>query len=636
MSPRPAESIANRRPSRLRCTGRRVDTLVGQSHKRDAAIPGRSLPHHRPTCPTGRRGRGGRTRTCNLPLWRRAHCQLCYAPSAREQSTGARRTAPAWGSRDEYPRRPHLAKPWAAVPVWKEAIPQPSGSDWRLERRSAMTRPMQRAQTARASLAIDWAAALAYGLGALLVGVLASTDGGYFPESWAWLSALTLFPALIVLLASDRVRLSRPETAFLILLLAFGCWVMLSATWSVSVTSTVLEAERVLAYFGTTLLLLLVVTRRTAPFLLAGSLAGTGVVATYALLTRVLPDRFAGFDSAAGYRLSDPLGYWNGLGIFCAMGTLMALGLAARARSPLARAFFSALPVILVATLYFTFSRGAWIALAFGLAVTIAVDPRRLRLVLTGIALAPWSILAVWLASRSDALTVIGAPLSDAASEGHALLRAILLLSIVSGAAGLSLAYADRRVPTERTCGAHLRRSLARARRGRRDSDLGSVGIAAYHRGEGVGPVPRTAQGDVRRPEQPSVRPLLEWPAAALGRCARRVRGTPARRTGGRDLRVLVGAAPTVLCDGSGRTLAVRRDARRAWNRRAGSPRHVFLGAARGCGRSSTVCRISGCARSVRRLCASRRDRLGLGAHGRHPGRADLGNRAARRGTPRP
>ena len=313
-----------------------------------------------------------------------------------------------------------------------------------------MTRPMRRARTARASLAIDWPAALAYGLGALLVSVLASADGGYFPESWAWLSALTLFPALIVLLVSDRIRLSRSTQAFLALLLAFGCWVMLSATWSVSVTSTVFEAERVLAYFGTVLFLLLVVTRRTAPFLIAGSLTGTAVVATYAFLTRVLPDRFAGFDLAPSYRLSDPLGYWNGLGIFCAMGTLMALGLAARARSPLARAFFSALPVVLVTTLYFTFSRGAWIALAFGLAVTIAVDPRRLRLVLTGIALAPWSILAVWLASSSDALTVIGAPLSDATSEGHALLRAIVLLSVVSGTTGLILAYADRRVSAER------------------------------------------------------------------------------------------------------------------------------------------------------------------------------------------
>jgi hypothetical protein len=287
---------------------------------------------------------------------------------------------------------------------------------------------------------------LVFGLCAIGVATVAASDGGYFPESWAWLAVLTLFPAALALIASDRVRVGRLEAAFLGLLVTFSAWVLLSAFWSVSVTNTVLEAQRMLAYVGAALLLVLVLTRRTTTVVVGAVLCGVAIVAGFACLTRVLPDRFVAFDSVAGYRLSDPVGYWNGLGIFCAMGVLLALGLAARAESPLIRGIVSALPVVLVSTLYFTFSRGAWIALAFGLVVTFAVDPQRLRLAFTALTLAPCSIVAVLLATRSDALTVVGAPLADASREGHELLRALLVLSVVSGAVGFGLAHVDRRI----------------------------------------------------------------------------------------------------------------------------------------------------------------------------------------------
>ena len=177
-----------------------------------------------------------------------------------------------------------------------------------------------------------------------------------------------------------RARLGRLDLAFLGLLLAFGCWTLLSATWSPSTTSAVFEAQRILAYLGVVLLALLVVEKRTAPLLLGGCLAGVTLVAGYALLTRLLPGRLATFDTIAGYRLSDPIGYWNGLGIYAAMGVLLAVGFLARAERTAARAAAAALPVVLVTTLYFTFSRGSWIALAAGFAVAVAFDPARLRL----------------------------------------------------------------------------------------------------------------------------------------------------------------------------------------------------------------------------------------------------------------
>ena len=126
---------------------------------------------------------------------------------------------------------------------------------------------------------------------------------------------------------------------------------------------------------------------------------------------------FTRFDTLAGYRLTDPIGYWNGLGIFAAMGVLLALGFAARARVSLARGIASALPVVLISTLFFTFSRGAWVALAVGLVVGVLVDPRRLQLLATVLVLAPWSALAVWLCVRADALTTVGSSLTRATSK---------------------------------------------------------------------------------------------------------------------------------------------------------------------------------------------------------------------------
>ena len=59
----------------------------------------------------------------------------------------------------------------------------------------------------------------------------------------------------------------------------------------------------------------------------------------YGLLTRIAPDHFGAFDSTSyGYRLSPPITYWNGLGLFAAMGILLMLGFARRAHGILVRA----------------------------------------------------------------------------------------------------------------------------------------------------------------------------------------------------------------------------------------------------------------------------------------------------------
>ena len=59
--------------------------------------------------------------------------------------------------------------------------------------------------------------------GVLLVGCVASADGGYSTEKWAWLAALTFVPAAVVLVERGGAWLGW----LLGLLLAFGCWTLL-------------------------------------------------------------------------------------------------------------------------------------------------------------------------------------------------------------------------------------------------------------------------------------------------------------------------------------------------------------------------------------------------------------------------
>ena len=164
------------------------------------------------------------------------------------------------------------------------------------------------------------------------------------------------------------------------------------------------------------------------------------------MLTRLFPERLGVFDPVAAYRLEEPLTYWNALGIFAAMGAILALGFAARAQTLVVRVLAAATLPVLFSTIYFTFSRGAWVAAGIGLVVAIAIDPRRLQLLLTGLVLAPVSALAVLISSHQDALTRTDAPLAAASREGHRLAVYLLLLVGASALVGAALALAERRV----------------------------------------------------------------------------------------------------------------------------------------------------------------------------------------------
>ncbi len=96
------------------------------------------------------------------------------------------------------------------------------------------------------------------------------------------------------------------------------------------------------------------------------------------------------------------------LGLFAVMGTVLALGFAAHSRRLLGRAAAASVVPILLTTAYFTYSRGAALALAVGFLAAVALDRRRLTFLTAGLLVALPSAAAVWLASRAPGLTIKG------------------------------------------------------------------------------------------------------------------------------------------------------------------------------------------------------------------------------------
>ena len=292
---------------------------------------------------------------------------------------------------------------------------------------------------------------VAAGVGAALgLALVAFASGGYFPTAWTWAALIALVFVAAVLGLGVATRPSGLALLSLGGLAGFGAWTWLAIVWSEDPAATVLEGLRVLMYISVFTAILLVLRREGVPLLLAATLAAIFLASGYGLLTRLFPERLGSFDPVAAYRLEEPLTYWNAAGVFAAMGALLALGFAARAETVAARAMASATLPVFLATLYFTFSRGAWIAGAVGLAAAVAIDPGRLQLLLTGLVLGIPSGLAVLLSSHEDALTRLDAPVSAASHEGHRLALYILLLAVAAGLAGAGLWLADRRVTPPR------------------------------------------------------------------------------------------------------------------------------------------------------------------------------------------
>ena len=287
---------------------------------------------------------------------------------------------------------------------------------------------------------------------------LAADNGGYFPTTWGWAAVVLCAIGAVLLLVSGLPRLRPVEKIVLGAAAGLSAWTFTSAIWSISITRSFLEGERALVYLGGVVVGLLVSRRAGGRAVVFGTWLAITAVCTYSLLTRVFPEQFGVIDAIAGSRLASPIGYWNGLALLAALGCLLALGLAARSSTAL-RLAASASTVVLVLTLYFTFSRGGWIALFAGVLTAIVADRRRSQLIVTALVVAPWSAIAVFYASKADALTHLNATVRAAQEDGHSVAVVAVFLAALGALAmlGLDTLEARRRL----SAGPRLRRIVA-------------------------------------------------------------------------------------------------------------------------------------------------------------------------------
>jgi hypothetical protein len=277
----------------------------------------------------------------------------------------------------------------------------------------------------------------------LSVGLLAAGNGGYFPPAWGWSSAALLWAVVVALLTSERVALARMEYVTLFSLAGLAGWMLLSQIWEGSAGQPVLEFERALVYVAGLLALMVLTRRGRLQGLLLGLLVAIAAVCLYGLAGRIIPGSALAGGVADTGRMSQPIGYWNGLGIFAAIGALTALGMLAHAGSLVSRLVAAAALPIVCCTLYFTYSRGGWVALGIGFAVALACDRRRGMLLAALLASVPALAAAVLVAARSGALTHAGSPLAQVDRQGHRLAAVLMAAVLVELAVAFGLHRLD-------------------------------------------------------------------------------------------------------------------------------------------------------------------------------------------------
>src|SRR5918994_96855 len=166
-------------------------------------------------------------------------------------------------------------------------------------------------------------------LGFAVLAPLGLADGGGPPRTWRLATLALCAVAAAALLGRRRIAIGRLETATVAALAAYAAWIALSGAWSGEVSASFLQAERSAAYVAVVLAALLVVERASVPHLLGGMVAGITLVSGIGLVDWVVAR--PPLDPFEGDLLHRPLGYANALGIYAAIGALLAVGLALRA-----------------------------------------------------------------------------------------------------------------------------------------------------------------------------------------------------------------------------------------------------------------------------------------------------------------
>ena len=235
-----------------------------------------------------------------------------------------------------------------------------------------------------------------------------------------------------------RIAAPRLAVAGVVLLGAFGVWSGITLLWSVAPDQTWIELNRALSYVLVLCLALALGTSyaRAVRVIAVGFWLIALAVSIYGLGQKLLPGlHIAGiFDlNQTGQlpRLQEPLGYWNALALFIAMGVPAALAITAdQSASRRARVAGVVSLELMFLAIGSTYSRGGVLALVLGVGAGVALSGARLRSLMWVAAPALTTIPALVFALTNHSLTAAGVALGKREGAG-ALLAVILVASLV-------------------------------------------------------------------------------------------------------------------------------------------------------------------------------------------------------------
>jgi hypothetical protein len=286
------------------------------------------------------------------------------------------------------------------------------------------------------------------GVVALAVFWLAYDDGSYELASRATL-AIVLWWAVILGIAFSLLALPRLPHATLVMggiLAALACWTLASALWAPSEEDAFNEFNRVSLYLGVYVLVVLVASRRTVGRWADGLAIAVAVIAVLALVSRLFPGSFsdrelAEFLPSAATRLSFPLGYWNGLAIFVALGVPLLLRIALVARRAGVRGLALVPIPVIASVIYLASSRGGFVTAVLGaLAFLVLTDRRWSAAVATSVSSVASAAAVAVLVDRKE---LVNGPLGTdvVRDQGRS---AALLIGLACASAGVAYGLGSR------------------------------------------------------------------------------------------------------------------------------------------------------------------------------------------------
>jgi tetratricopeptide (TPR) repeat protein len=289
--------------------------------------------------------------------------------------------------------------------------------------------------------------------------------------------AIAIWWAIGLSVALSLLPLARPARATVVAgsaLIALAALSALSVAWADSAERAFAEFNRVALYVGVFALVALGSRRANVRQWRDGLALGITAIGLLALVSRLYPDLLTDpgsfrFLPGGDDRLSYPLDYWNGLGIFTALAFPLLLGAATGARTAVGRGAAVAPLPALFATIFLTSSRGAAATAIVGIVVFCTLTTRRITAIACTLAGAAGSALVVAVLLARDQL--VDGPLASAAAADQGRSAAFLIALACIGTGAL-VALVSRFAP---------RRELVLGRRVR--IALAALGIAAVAAG---------------------------------------------------------------------------------------------------------------------------------------------------------